>query len=70
MIDWASVNKYIEEIKLLISNFDYYYSDYKNYLEAKNNFSEFAMNAVFDGTEFSNKYNQESTKRLMENTIT
>ena len=69
LIDWASVNKYIEEIKLLISNFDYYYSDYKNYLEAKNNFSEFAMNAVFDGTEFSNKYNQESTKRLMENTI-
>ena len=68
-IDWTTVNKYIEEIKLLISNFDYYYSDYKNYLEAKNKFSEFAMNAVFDGTEFSNKYNQESTKRLMENTI-
>lgn len=68
-IDWETVEKYMEEIKQLISNFDKYYSDYTKYLEAKKNFSEFAMNAVFDGTEFSSKYNQEATKRMMENTI-
>lgn len=68
-IDWNKVSSYIEEIKYLLSDFDKYSADYNSYLEAKNKFSKFSMDCVFEGSEFSNKYDQDATKRILDKII-
>lgn len=68
-INNKQIEKYVFEIETLLSNIDTYTANYESYLEAKEKFSEFAIECVFKGSEFENKYNQDSTRRSMEKYI-